>query len=185
MTRLSLHHRTQSLMGIIPKYVPFGIFIRVIPINGVRFERVRDREELGNRIEDGLAALETASTGPCPFYFNIPVKSTPQFGNITARFTVEGHMLREALSKRFVGRERDGDDTIENTVINTSEFVTGPGALNAQREPDLTLDDAVAELRSDVESILPSFGTLPSELEIIRIEIGHFIYGAGGRTFPE
>lgn len=185
MTRLSEHHRTKSLMGIIPKYVPFSVFIRVIPINGVRFERIRDREEIGNRIEEGLATLETAATGSPPFYFNLPVKSTPQFADITARFTVEGHMLREGLSKRFVGRERDGDDTIENTVINTSEFVTGPGALNAQKEPDLTLDDAAAELRSDIESILPSFGTLPSELEVIRIEIGHFIYGSGGRTFPE
>jgi hypothetical protein len=172
-------------MGIVPKYVPFTIFVRVIPINGSRFERVRDREELGNRVEDGLTTLETASTGSCPFYFNTPVKSTPQFGDITARLTVEGHMLRDELAKRFVGRERIGDEVEENLVINTSEYVEGPGALNAQKEPDSTLDDAVAELKSDVEGILPSFGTLPSELEIFRIEIGHQIYGAGGRTFPE
>ena len=185
MARLSMHPRTQSLSGIRPKYIPFTMFIRIVPINGVRFERVRDREELGNKVEDALVALESASTGSPPFYFNLPVKTTPQFANITARLTVEGYMLRDELAKLFVGRERIGDVVEENLVINTSEFVEGPGALNAQKEPDLTLDNAVSQLKSDVESVLPSFGTLPSELEVFKIEIAHQIYGAGGRTFPE
>jgi hypothetical protein len=100
--------------------------------------------------------------------------------------TIEGFILADDLDKLSVGRERlSGGGAEENLVINTGAFVEGPGALNAQKEPSESLDDLVKTLKETIEGALPSLGTLPSELEIFRIEINHFIYGAGGRTFPE
>ena len=94
MTRLADNTFVPSLRGPQAiKFVPFTVFARIIPDPGFgrRFETVRSMERIADSAEDVLRTLQESNTDDSRFDFAYPVKSTPQFGDKTARITIHGN----------------------------------------------------------------------------------------------
>lgn len=155
------------------KHVPFTCFLRVEPLPGKRWERIRDIEQLANDAEDALEtiACDDGSYG-LSFDFTKPVAFTRQFANKQARLSFHGHLCAQlppdTFTKTPVG---------ERTVVNAGEYKTGPGASRRPtRYPDSSLDTLVTEFKDLIEST--------TGLTVTRIELARVIYGDGGFHFP-
>jgi hypothetical protein len=155
------------------KHVAFTCFLRVEPLPGKRWERIRDIEQMANDTEALLEtiACDDGSYG-LSFDFTKPVAFTRQFGNKQARLSFHGHYCAllppETFTKTPVG---------ERTVVNAGEFKTGPGASRRPtRETDPSMDTLVKELKDLIEST--------TGLTVTRLEFARVIYGAGGFHFP-
>lgn len=155
------------------KHVPYSCWLRVEPLPGKRFERIRDIEKQANNVETALAGIECeAGTEDLPFDFTKPVAFTRQFGNKPARLSFEGHLCvliaPNTIPKAIIG---------ESTVVNAGEFKTGYGAAHrADRFPDPELDDLVKDFKDLIETT--------TGLTVIRLEVARVIYGLGGFHFP-
>ena len=172
MARLSLNPKVQSLRG--PggtKFVPFTVYARIIPFaSESRFEVVRSREEIANQAEEALEDIQDGTNSASErFDFAFPIKSTPQFGDETARITVNGNVTDVA---DFTKTPLE-----EVLVINAGEFKRGFAAGRApNRVPSTALNDAVKELKDLIESA--------TGLLVYKIDMAGFIFGKDGRHFP-
>ena len=119
-----ISHRSSTHPGNRPyvqnrhKHVPFTAFLKITPTRGKRFETINDAEKMANAVENELETFCNSSQGDLPFAYGIPVGVTPQFGNKTARITVNGFACRrDDFTKEPVG-ERSVDR--KSTRLNSS-----------------------------------------------------------------
>jgi len=150
------------------KYVPFTAYLSISPINGKREEVRREFEILSERIEQILENFCGGSEGMV-FDFAKPVAYTPQFGNHTARFTINGHACkRNVFTNLPVGQQQiDCDNKLQ----------VGNGAGNAANiVPSIALDAVAHELVTTLEAALG--------LRVFKIKVAGYDYGFKGTTIP-
>lgn len=152
------------------KYIPFTAYIKVIPINGKRFEIIRDLENTANVVEEALDAIETIDLAK-------PVKFTPQFGNNSARLTINGNFTT-TVGSTYSDNDNSAKQHIESTqIIHDNGIVSGYGAAHAaNRVPDPT----IVSLLREFLNVLADIGLTP-----YKIEVAGIIFGEGGITIPK
>ena len=149
-------------------HVPFTAFLKADPIGGKRFETIRSLERQSARIEEQLVDL--CGTAGSTFDFSRPVAFTFQFGDKTARFTVNGHAC---VRSEFTNRPLE-----EVAVDHDNKSQIGIGESNGARavaSPEL---NAIAkEVKDQLE--------IATGLQVIRLKIAGYIYGYKGVHFPQ
>jgi hypothetical protein len=162
--------------GTIPRgasrdvYVPFSCYLRIVPIRGKRFETVFDAQKMAATVEHNLDVLCAHSgSEDLVFDYTKPIAYTPQFGDKTAQLSFHGNCCRrDSFTKLPVG---------ERLVINDGQFKTGAGASNASnRIPNPELDVLASDFIALVQQI--------TGLEVIKLDLNGYIYGAGGTHIP-
>jgi hypothetical protein len=153
-------------------HVPFTAYLKIAPARGKREEIRRYYEILSERIEQVLETFcgNAASAGEyISFDFSTPVAWTPQFGNATARFTINGHACkRKKFTSLPVGQQQiDADNNLQ----------IGNGAGNAANMTPSTTLDAVA--KEVVEALEVALG-----LKVFKIKVAGYNYGLKGTTIP-
>jgi len=151
------------------KHVPFTALLRSNPVRGTRSEMRREFEILSERIEEILESLCSNSNEDITFDFSKPVAYTPQFGNYTARFTINGHACkRRTFTALPVGEQQiDCDNKLQ----------IGNGAGNAANMiPSVELDAVAHEVVTALETAIG--------LHVFKIKIAGYDYGFKGTTIP-
>jgi hypothetical protein len=174
MTRLSTDLLKSNLAG--PTYGQwsnFTVFSRVDPIEGKRFEIIRDIEKIANRVEDDLRNMILGSFG-AQIEIPGPVMFTPQFGQKPTRLTITGFMLSD---KPVRSPLTDKQVDFQNQII-TGPSTTG-GNIRDGVNPTADQDDDVKILKSALETASPDLAG-----RIYRIELNGVAYGLDARSFP-
>ncbi len=146
--------------------VQFKAFVELVPLEGKRWETLRDMERVANDVEAAIVA------GLSTINIATPVAFTPQFGNKTARLTVVGTVREDAAIR---ADRTDATFDHDNSII--SGQVGGPNM--ARTEPTDATDAAVKRLKTLLESASAHLLN-----HIYRIEYAGCVYGEGGRHFP-
>lgn len=173
MTALADNTRTTLLSLSANKHVPYSCWLRVDPIPGKRFERIRDLEYVANSVESILDAIVCeAGTEDLSFDVTKPIAFTRQFGNKPARLSFSGHLCAlippDIFTKLPVG---------EQTVVNAGEIKTGPSINRSGRTTTSQLNTLVLNFKNLIET--------NTNLTVIRLEVARVIYGLGGFHFPK
>jgi hypothetical protein len=144
--------------------VQFKVFANLVPLEGKRWETIRDMERVANEVEAAIiAGLPTINIAT-------PIAFTPQFGSKTARITIVGTVREDdPLRADRTNATFDHDNAIMSGQI---------GGPNMARTDPL-VDAAVKRLKSLLEG---SSSHLLNH--IYRIEYAGCVYGEGGRHFP-
>jgi hypothetical protein len=120
-------------------------------------------------IEDLLPSACGGDTYEITFDYSTPIAFTFQFGQQTARFTINGHACkRNDFTKTPVG---------EQLVVSNNHESIGVGAANASNmTPDADLNAITLEVQNLLENL--------TGLKCYRLKIAGFIYGTKGVHFP-
>jgi hypothetical protein len=174
MTRMATDPRSPNPAG--PTYGQwsnFTVFSRVDPIEGSRFEIIRDIEKIANQVEDDIKNMVVGSFG-VQIEMPGPVMHTPQFGQKPTRLTFTGFMLSEKpVRPPLTDKQVDSD----NRTIGGPSTIGGNirDGVNATADQD----DDVRLLKATLETISPWLAG-----RIYHIELNGVTYGVDGRSFP-
>lgn len=154
---------------LVDKHVPFTAFLKAYPVQGKRSEMARSLERQSSTIEDQLLGACGGVTYDITFDYSTPIAYTFQFGQQTARFTINGHACkRTEFTKTPVG---------EQLVVSNNHELIGVGAANASNmTPDTDLNAISLEIRNLLENL--------TGLKCYRLKIAGYIYGTKGVHFP-
>ena len=165
-------HPNYAPIGPLQNYVQFKAFVRIVPLEGKRFETIRDMERIADRVEDAIRSFLSVPVDEPLISIATPVAFTPQFGDKTARLTITGYVQEAALLRA---------DRTDATLDHDNQVMSGQlgGPNMARTVPVADVETAVKSLKALLEA-----ASLDVVGHIYKMEYGGCVYGEGGRSFP-
>jgi len=150
-------------------HVPFTAYLKASPVGGKRFETERSLQKEADQIETQLSGFCDTNTEGTQFNHASPIAYTRQFGNTTARFTINGHAC---------AREKFTNDLFnQNLIINTGQYQTGPKYNSGNLTTTTEINTSVKDLKNKLETA--------TGYVVFKMIYANIIFGESGLHFPQ
>ncbi len=170
---------TPHIGGPLPKHVPFTVYASIVPTYSDKRQEVVTQlaYKWAQKVQEDLAPL----ADDVGITIAKPVAFTPQFGQYPPRVTINGtYTLADGTHFLDYAEEIGKPNTSDVNIESSGEIKTGNrgGSLSRGQTPTTTVNEAVAMLKSLIES----YCTM--SIQIFKIHFAGITYGEGGVSFP-
>ena len=170
------------------QWVPFTVYIKVVPESGKRFERIRDLQKLSYMVYNALSSLDpdtisiakpgggqASSNGQLSSHIN-GTGAKLGFGQQPALLMLTG------FHKRSLNNNPTSEDY---TIISGNETYTGQRQHTWLSNPTTQTEEGVVELKSALDSAINSELPVSRFYSIYKLDYAGVIYGNKGLHFPQ
>jgi hypothetical protein len=169
-------------------FIPFTANVRIFPVFGKRFERIRDMQKIAIRVQESLLLdedlnLASPGGGQHRSFSSIEgfgghadgVSAKPGFGDTPAQLTIVGFLKSTAAQQQ---------PQPTKPIFHTGQYLQGfAGRHGWNVNPNPIVDEHASLIKSKIEdAMVDAIG--PNFWSVYRLEVSGTRYGEKGYHFP-